>query len=237
MIAAVSTIRNEADIISLSLRHLFAEGIDLVLIADASSDGTRQILDQIAEETGKVDWRVDGEPFHRQTYWIDRLAAEAYARGAEWIIPWDADEFWYVDGRPIAEALNALGPDVRRVDATLWNHVTPERRLAEPVHLPKVAYRWEPDAHIAPGSHGVSVGGATAHGFLNVRHWPWRTFGQFCRKVEERNQTLEPEGWVRGDGVQHTRLQGASHEQLRAAWEEWQASPTVDDPIPVRQFA
>lgn len=227
MIAAVSTVRNEADIIEASVRCLLAGGVDKLLIADASTDGTTDILRRLERETGRVTRLVDDEPVHRQPYWIDYLAAEA---GTEWILPFDADEFWFATGgKPIAQAL-ALGVG-GKLYAQLWHHQTWELKYAAPERLPKVAYRWTEEAHIAPGNHDVSLPGGT-WGLLEVRHYQFRGFEHFKRKVRERCATLDPVGRARGDGAHMTRLDGSGDEELRAAWNEMQAAEVVRDPIP-----
>jgi hypothetical protein len=228
-IAAVSTVRNEAPIIEACVRHLLAEGVDEVLIADSSTDATTAIiLGRLQGETGRIRWYEDTDPYHQQQAWIDRLAAEALA---DWIIPFDADEFWLTtSGEPLAKVL--AGCPERKLYAQLWHHLDPNRKYAEPERLPKVAYRWSPEAHIAPGNHDVSLPGGLP-GLLEIRHYQYRGFEHYCRKVQERNATLAPHARVRGDGAHHTRLEGASEEQLRAAWEELTGKETVHDPIPV----
>lgn len=227
-VAAVATVRNEASIIEACVRHLLAEGVDEVLIADSSTDATTGILRRLGHETGRVAWWKDTDPYHQQQAWIDRLAAEALA---DWIIPFDADEFWLTTSRePLARVL--AGRSEGKLYAQLWHHLDPECKYVEPERLPKVAYRWSPEAHIGPGNHDVSLPSGLP-GLLEIRHYQYQGFEHYCRKVRERNATLAPHARERGDGAHHTRLEGASDEQLRAAWDELTGKETVYDPIPV----
>jgi glycosyltransferase involved in cell wall biosynthesis len=61
VIAAVATSMNEADIIGDTVTHLLDQGVELVLIADASTDDTREILAALP-----VTVYDDTEPCHRQ---------------------------------------------------------------------------------------------------------------------------------------------------------------------------
>lgn len=87
-------VRNEADILRTNLRHHLALGMEQFLIADnGSTDGTILALREMAK-TGRVQWISEPGPFHQEKI-TNRLAWEAYLRGADWVIPIDADEFWY----------------------------------------------------------------------------------------------------------------------------------------------
>lgn len=219
MIAAVTTTLDEADIIEATATCLLNGGVDLILAADSSTDGTGDILKRLGAEVTRVD-----ESVHRQPYWMNRLAREAHDRGAEWIVPWDADEFWLG-----LDHLKGLTENV--AVATLWHHLDFDRKVIPAESLPKVAYRWQPGAVIANGNHDVSIAGSRAN-VLEIRHLQYRGFDHFARKVSERVRTLDPVARERGDGAHHTRLDGATDGQLRAAWTELEIRDSVYDPIP-----
>lgn len=219
MIAAVTTTLDEADIIEATATCLLNGGVDLILAADSSTDGTPEILERLGAEVTRID-----EPLHRQPHWMNRLAREAHSRGADWIVPWDADEFWFGLDR-----LDRLTENV--AIATLWHHIDFDRKVIPAESLPKVAYRWQPGAVIANGNHDVSIDGPRVS-VLEIRHLQYRSFDHFGRKVSERVRTLDPVARKRGDGAHHTRLDGATDDQLRAAWGELEARDSVYDPIP-----
>lgn len=125
----------------------------------------------------------------------------ALADGFDWVIPCDADEWWY-------SAFDSLKNVVRRHDksaydvvkAELFDHIptsddgpgdtNPYRRIgwrfAHPGRLPKVAVRLRPDLTIGMGNHSASflesfrvrddVG-------LSLRHFTWRSEEQYVRKI------------------------------------------------------
>jgi len=96
-------VRNEVDILHTNVLHHLAVGVDRFLIVDnGSEDGTDRLLQDLSGG-GRVSYtRYDGP--YRQSEIITELALEAFLGGADWVIPIDADEFWY-----------ALGGDFRKV--------------------------------------------------------------------------------------------------------------------------
>ena len=108
-------VRNEADILRINLLHHLAAGIDRFLVVDnGSSDGSDRILRELSGD-GRVRWTRDGGKY-RQAEITTELAREARSAGADWIIPIDADEFWYAPGgdlRGVLEACSAGGLEVQ----------------------------------------------------------------------------------------------------------------------------
>lgn len=230
MIVAVSTVRNEADIIGQSVAHLLAEGVDQLLIADGmSTDGTREILAGFDQVT-IVD---DTEEFHRQPMWINRLASRAADLGARWILPFDADEFHCATGgETLAEFFANVRPGITKVYAPMLHHLNTEWRWPEAKPLPKVAYRAFP-CSIRPGNHDVSVPGGSLYEGLVVREIQYRGFDHFMRKIRERNATRPPTD-PKSHGAHHWQFDGWTREQLEPVWDEMVERATVYDPIPSR---
>lgn len=221
MIAAVTTTRDEADIVEATVRCLIDQGVDLILAADSSTDGTAEILESLGAEVTRID-----EPIHRQPYWMNRLAGEAASRGAKWIIPFDADEFWLG-----LEQLHGLDADAAY--AELWHHRDPNFKYIPAERLPKVAFRWAPGAMIANGNHSVSIARNRSVRALEIRHYQFRSFEHFKDKVRERSRTLDPAARARGDGSHMTRFENASEAELILAWQAHTAQECIYDPIPV----
>jgi len=94
VVVGISMVRNEADIIRVNIQHHLSMGVDRMIIVDnGSSDGTDQVLKEMSRG-GRVSWTRDDSPF-RQAEMTTRLARQAYHEGADWVLPIDADEFWY----------------------------------------------------------------------------------------------------------------------------------------------
>lgn len=187
-------VKDEADVIEGTLRHM-ADEVDHILIADnGSTDGTSEILTRLEHEL-PLTVRDDPETGYFQSRKMSALAQEAANNGATWIVPFDADELWVWRGNRIRDELAACTADV--VVADLFNHFasavdppgddafrTIVHRQALTGALPKVAFRWREGAVIHQGNHGVTLPGQhTSTVGLEVRHFPYRSAEQFISKA------------------------------------------------------
>lgn len=197
-VVAVSMVKDEADVIAQTVGHM-AANVDAVLVADnGSTDGTREVLETLATQF-EIHVLDDPDPAYRQSAKMTHLAGRAAAEhGAEWVVPFDADEVWYATQGTVAELLEDIGPSMAAITAEVFDHVATgaDRRNSDPVRsmvwrrrrplpLPKVACRWRPDLTIHQGNHGCDYDGITPASLplLNVRHFPYRSPEQFVRKV------------------------------------------------------
>jgi glycosyltransferase involved in cell wall biosynthesis len=188
----ISMVRDEADVIAGTLRHM-ADEVDHLIVADnRSTDGTRDILSNLARDL-PLTVLDDPEIGYLQSKKMTHLAGVAADAGAVWIVPFDADELWVWDDR-IRDHLHRLTATVVRAD--LYNHfpsaVDPDDpdpfrsivwRQRQPGALPKVAFRWHPAAVIHQGNHGIDLPTVTAASGMVVRHFPYRSADQFVRKA------------------------------------------------------
>lgn len=237
MIAAVTTTRDEVDVVADVVTHLFAEGVDRVYVADDSSDGTFELLADMASRLPIVLARTDSPETFLQSRVMTELARQAAGDGAEWIIPFDADEIWYsLDGRPLADALADVTEPAMLVD--VWEHVpqddddsalSPVRAMVWRRPDPwqpgwrKVAFRWFPALEtIWQGNHWVTpTVEPVALDVLGIRHFPFRTVEQVRRKQELRHFHI-------GEG----EFDPAT---VQTIWESVSIVPDrVHDPAPVR---
>lgn len=171
---AVSMMRDEADVARAVLDHLADEGVDGIIVADnRSTDGTRDILEDarssLACQLVVID---DPEVGYFQARKITALAALAAEQGAQWIVPFDADEVWYSRGDRLASDLRRMPDGTDVVSAGMLNHFCtaldlddpcPFRsmtyRRSEPNPMGKVAFRWSDNAEVHQGNHLVTFGG------------------------------------------------------------------------------
>lgn len=193
---AIAMVKDEADIIATTVRHMIGQ-VDHVIVADnLSSDGTSDILDALPITV--VD---DPEIAYNQSAKMTRLAGIAHNMGADWIVPFDADEIWYSPQGRIADVLTGQPAAVKVAVAALWDHVPtgldsdsgcPVSRIGwrntERAPLHKVACRWAPDMQIQMGNHNVRYTETdrwpdVLEGHIEIRHFPNRTPAQFVSKV------------------------------------------------------
>lgn len=195
MVAAITMVKDEADIVEAFVQHTVSQ-VDWMLVADnGSTDGTREILDELARE---LPLEVIDDPViaYQQSEKMSRLAAIAANRGAHWVVPADADECWYSPFGRVADVLDSLDAEIAVATAKLYDHVATgidradgshiQRiawRRSEPLELPKVACRPLVPARILTGNHGAHFPIEQLEGQLVVRHYPYRSVAQFVSKV------------------------------------------------------
>ncbi len=103
-LAAVSIVKNEADIIEAFVRHTLT-WVDHHLVFDHdSTDGTREILAALKQEGLPITLYTDaaiGNLQHVRSNHLTHLAAQSL--GADWVLPLDADEILTGPGRAALE--------------------------------------------------------------------------------------------------------------------------------------
>lgn len=189
VIAGVSWVRDEIDIIELSVRH-HAEICDRLIVADHGSiDGTREVLYALKHEDG-IDLEVveDDSGTFRQADAMNELVA--MADGADWIVPFDADEFWNLPATlavhadvlvlPVHDHVNVVG--YHGYDLPPWR----QHRAS----MSKVLFRPGERRRLTFGNHHVDGAKTRLPGVGGwVRHFPNRSRDQFLRKVRRGVET------------------------------------------------
>lgn len=239
-VAALMMVRDEADIIEATIRHLF-ENVDRVYVLDNNSrDGTREILEALTDE-GWLTILDDPEVGYWQERKMTDLARHAMNDGHTWAVPVDADEFWQApDGVTLKAFLLGVAPNVQIVRAALFNYVptsqdpdyatTPFERIGwrqpEPQQkkFGKVAVRLHDTLVIKPGNHaaeyGIRVHAFTMDGLI-VRHFPWRTEDQYVRKIRNGIEAMNATDLDRATCAHWRAWADYSDDDIRRHFREW----------------
>jgi hypothetical protein len=250
-------VRDEADIIEFTLRHTISQHVDMIAVLNnLSVDNTVDIIRAVARHTGcPIEILDDNDVAYYQSRKMTNLAAYVHhTYDIEWIIPFDADELWHtVSGVPLADYLRSLAPKYDRVDADLYNYfpcdddtddpnpfVRIVHRDRAPAPLPKVCLRWNEANVIHQGNHGADGWTKRARHDVVVRHFPWRSYEQFERKVRNGAAAYAAAELPDNFGA-HWRNYGrildeGGPDALRGVYEQWFTDPDeislVNDPAP-----
>lgn len=231
---AVSLVKNEADIIVPVVEHLLRQGVEGVLVADNGSTDETAALLRLQAQRHPVHLAHDREPAYYQALKMDLLADWARRSGADWVIPFDADEFWYAPAVPVGEYLRNC--HARKIEAAMYNLFPvagtefgqgPWLLETTPHDAVKVAFRSHRFAMLWEGNHGVHRPGRWSSG-LRVLHVPWRSYEQFRNKGL---QGLNAVSRTTHDNLMayHWRMLGAlEDEAAREVWERIVNGQPVD---------
>ena len=120
-------VRDEPDIVRLSVLHHLRTGVDHVLLVDnGSSDRTREIVEELGRGRRVTAWRDESE-WHQEAMFTE-LAREAFRLGADWVVPFDADEFWVAPSASLRALLSTA--DAGALEAPVVNFVQERSRRA-----------------------------------------------------------------------------------------------------------
>lgn len=224
-------VRDEADVIRAVLEHHRAQGVDRIIVTDNGSvDGTTEILEEYAAQE-LVDLRFDPEHRKQQSEVVTTMARDAYTTyGADWVINADADEFWIArnPARTIRDVLENtprvfqtfLVPVIDMTGAPALDGSGLDRlqyrdlRTVGELHAlglfahstPDAIHIGTPDIQVAQGNHAVSLpsrGTPARDDSLEVLHLPWRSWGQYSRKVEAAGRAYTSAGAQRPSPRHH----------------------------------
>ncbi|MEM8619398.1 MAG: glycosyltransferase family 2 protein [Actinomycetota bacterium] len=246
-IVAVTMVRNERDIVSATVAHLLAQGVDLVVVADNNStDGTAQSIDHLVD-SGRVVVVSDRVEAFDQGLKLTRLSRWATANGASWVVPFDADEFYF--GAPDETLRDTLlnsrhgvlcadvfeyVPSAAAIEDQhrSWSAADLVTRRSAAQALPKVVFRANYLARLSGGNHKVSHPEPTESG-LRIAHLPVRNFDQMRRKYLEGARALEAAEIPSGVGRHWSKRAALSDDQLREMLrrEFVGSDEVVEDPI------
>lgn len=219
---AVGLARNEADIIGETVRHLCSQAVDGVIVMDNGSvDSTAEVLRTLSGAL-PVFVGQDRCSAHLQAIKMMILSDHVTAHGARWVVPFDADEFWFGVEGTLAETLRSSPARVMRsrmLNAFPYGKGG-EDWVIDPRQHPmgKVAFRTSTTAVPEAGNHDALRRGLRLGG-LGILHLPWRSYDQMRKKVAQGAQSLSQPGVRASEGAHWRHLGSLEEAGLRAQWE------------------
>jgi hypothetical protein len=234
-LVAIGAVHNEVDILESTVRHLFAQGIDRMMLTDhRSTDGTAELLDKLAHRY-PIDLRRDTGRYFEQKRIINGMAEKAWLDGADWVLPFDADEFWVpVNRTSLRKVIADVAPKYTALIAKVFWHKDRQHRQKSPRPLPKVVIRSTAGRIFCTGNHEtdpVTPRDLAAHGIVEVREIPFRGLEHYIRKLRTRGDMMRPHADP-NEHVEYREAMALSDDELRKRWRALQLSPVVNDPIP-----
>lgn len=247
---AVTMVRDELDILIPTLGYLVAGKVAGIVIADnRSSDGIKRELQRLAHREPQIEWIIldDPEIGYHQSRKMTTLTRLAFQAGADWVIPFDADEAWYSTCSRCTLAQEIERHDVDVLSVPLHNYFPTQRddtwtlnplcrityRDPRPDPRRKVIVRNDPKIVIASGSHDVTSNRPLRWSTtdIEIAHYPWRRYGQFETKVRNGYEACRASG-VPSDVGAHWRYYGDILETqgqiaLRDIFHKWHFDPPM----------
>lgn len=221
-VAAVTMVRNEEDVIEQTVNHLLKQGVDYVLIADNNStDSTPEILAKLSKNP-RIGLAFDSVPAYFQSEKMENLTSFVRSIGATWVIPFDADEYWYAEGQTVASYLR--NGDGKRFPALVHNAFptldSAHELWVDESHevLPKTAFKSFPFSYPTMGNHFAGRPGQFQGG-LHIIHHPWRSKAQIREKSRNGSLALKLAGFETQYGSQWTGIDDKSDLIVDQIWE------------------
>jgi hypothetical protein len=230
--------RDEADIVDAQIAFHLNAGVDFVVATDhRSMDGTTDILEDYARQGHLHLIREDSEEMHEGEWAtrMSRLAANEF--GADWVIPSDADEFWWPRGGSLKDVLGSI-PERYGIVRALLRQFVPrpddgaffaERMTARvstsaPINDPtslfrpnlKSIHRGDPNATLSGGAHTLhDTPFVPMRGWYPIEflHFPIRSYEQCERKYRNLQSSLGTRRNAYYDDV-HRALENGTFAQL-----------------------
>lgn len=242
----ICMVKNEEDVIGHTINYFLTQEFDGFIIADnLSTDNTRNILNELAFKNSSIIVVNDNEVGYYQSRKMTGIANMAAEFGAEWIVPFDADELWYsTTGATVGSTLRLMREDV--AVAKVWDHIPQEsdpnnpnpfksivHREREPELWPCVAYRYEIGSILLQGNHDVIRSGERNFSDIEIRHFQYRSFDQFKRKLINGRKAYEATNLPETEGTHWRRMGGLDDNGLWFEWQKLINQDLVYDPAPM----
>jgi hypothetical protein len=242
-IFAVLMVKDEEDIIEYNIEYLQKQKIDHIFVANnLSSDNTKNILLSLSKKYGNMTVIDDDEFGYYQAKKMNKWIKKCYEMGADIIIPIDADEIWYskIPNKLLSDVLrdHCNGHCIFVADVIEFipsekniNYTNPLQSLIyvkeTSDYPPSVAFTKFYDSFISHGNHIIhNHPGKNIHDVIGIKHYQYRNFNQFVRKVKNGKLVYDAATLPSSIGGDHWKsLGGKNIDELKKWWDDYISQP------------
>lgn len=238
---AVMMVKDEIDIIEYNIEYLQTQDIDHIFISNnLSTDGTKEKLLELAQIYDNITVNDDNEFAYYQPDKMNEWISICYKMGADIIVPIDADEIWYsrVEGKTLGKVLKQSEYDIfaaETIDFIPTENDLPNKNPIKSMvykkcnsdSFPSVAFRKYPGSFLEIGNHNIlNHPGKRIEGLIGIRHYQYRSFEQFRKKVLNGKRVYDNTTYPEYMGSHWRTLGAKSEKELKIWWDNYISQPT-----------
>jgi hypothetical protein len=244
-VAALMMVKDEIDIIESAIHYLCTQELDAIFVYDNnSSDGTLDCLYFL--EKKYMNLCVEKDPIEgyyqsdKMNAWANELFLE---EEMDVVIPIDADEIWYSKDpqKTLGEAIRTSDADIFVAHSedyipTIFDDFNEFNFIKRMKHkkfhsnsFSAVAFNYSPGFHLEMGNHNVlNHPGKRNNDLIGIRHYQYRSFDQFVKKVKNGKKAYEATDLPDFMGSHWRKLGAMDDEELRQYWVDYCSVQTVE---------
>jgi hypothetical protein len=242
----VMMVKDEIDIIGYNIEYLQTQDIDHFYIADnLSTDGTKELLKEHSKKYDNITLIDDNEFGYYQSDKMNLWCNTCFKMGANIIIPIDADEIWYSidETKTLGNVLKESEHDIFVANAIDYiptnNDPIDDNPIVSMCYRKKnsnsfssVAFRKYPGFFLEMGNHNVvNHPGSRIENLIGIRHYQYRSFSQFEKKVKNGKRVYECTSIPDYIGSHWRNLGNMTEDQMRGWWAEYINQDVEYDPF------
>lgn len=247
----VMMVKDEIDIIGYNIEYLQTQNIDHFYIANnLSTDGTKELLLELSEKYGNMTVIDDNEFAYYQSDKMNLWCNNCFKMGADIVVPIDADEIWYSKDKEktLGNLLKETEGDIFVATSTDYIPTSHDVDIKNPIlsmvykkknsdSFPAVAFKKYPGYYLEMGNHDVSNHrGQRVYNLLGIRHYQYRSFKQFSKKVLNGKKVYDDTTFSPSIGSHWRRLGSMSQEEMISWWKNYTSQEVEYDPISVFNY-
>lgn len=247
----VMMVKDEIDIIGYNIEYLQTQDIDHFYIANnLSTDGTKELLVELSKKYGNMTIVDDNEFAYYQSDKMNNWCNVCFNMGADIVMPIDADEIWYSkdSSKTLGKLLKTVEGDIFVANSTDYIPTINDLKEDNPIlsmaykkknsdSFPAVAFRKYPGFYLEMGNHNViNHGGKRVCGLIGIRHYQYRSFEQFCKKVTNGKKVYDNTTFSDSIGSHWRKLGSMEKNEMLTWWENYTSQEVEYDPISIFNY-